>query len=164
MVDAAFQDQLIDNYCWGCGAQNPAGLQLKSYWDGDVAVARWRPSPAHAAGPRHVLNGGIIATLLDCHGICTAVAHAFGCEHRSIGSEPEIWCVTASMAIEYLRPTPIDAEVRLFAEVTEHDGRFSTVQCRLEAVQKERARATVRAVRVDADWRHGAASTPPASV
>jgi hypothetical protein len=42
---------------------------LESEWDGDVAVATWTPSPDHAAGPRHLVNGGIIderRTTLDC--------------------------------------------------------------------------------------------------
>jgi hypothetical protein len=68
----AFQDQIPDNYCWGCGADNPDGLHLKSEWDGDDAIAHWTPWPRFAAGPKHILNGGIIATLLDCHGVCTA--------------------------------------------------------------------------------------------
>ena len=73
----AIQDQLHDNFCWGCGADNPDGLQLKSSWDGTVATATWTPDAVHAAGPRHLLNGGIIATVLDCHGVCTAIADAY---------------------------------------------------------------------------------------
>ena len=95
----AFQDQMHDNFCWGCGADNPDGLLLKSFWDGSDAVARWQPWDVHAAGPRHVLNGGIIATLLDCHGICTAVAAAYADVGRAIGSDPALWCATASLHV-----------------------------------------------------------------
>ena len=87
----AFQDQMHDNFCWGCGADNPDGLHLKSHWEGNVAVAQWRPHREHAAGPRHVLNGGIIATLLDCHGVCIAIADAYAREHREIASDPDLW-------------------------------------------------------------------------
>ncbi len=100
----AIQDCMVDNFCWGCGADNPDGLHLKSYRDGDIVVAEWWPSPAHAAGPRHFVNGGIIATLLDCHGVSTAIADAYRREHRELGSDPEIWCATAAMTVEYLRP------------------------------------------------------------
>ena len=31
----AIQDAIPDNHCWGCGARNPQGLRIKSYWDGD---------------------------------------------------------------------------------------------------------------------------------
>jgi acyl-coenzyme A thioesterase PaaI-like protein len=146
---------MSDNYCWGCGADNPDGLQLKSYWDGEVAVADWRPRLEFAAGPRHILNGGIIATILDCHGVCTAIAHAFKKEGRTIGSEPDIWCATASMTVEYRRPTPIDAPVHLSARVTAEEDRVTVLECTLEADGKERARASLRAIRVPIEWRHG---------
>ena len=58
MTDVPIQDQIPDNHCWGCGADNPQGLQLKSFWDGHQAVARFLPDAAFAAGPLHVLNGG----------------------------------------------------------------------------------------------------------
>jgi acyl-coenzyme A thioesterase PaaI-like protein len=152
----AFQDQMPDNFCWGCGPGNPDGLQLKSEWEGQVAVARWTASPAHAAGPRHVLNGGIIATVLDCHGVCTAIADAFRREGRPIGSAPDIWHATTAMRVEYLRPTPITAELRLVGSVREAaDGR-AAVECTLEADGRVRARAVVESVRVPDEWRHGA--------
>jgi len=151
----AFQDQMVGNFCWGCGAANPAGLHLKSYWDGEVAVAQWTPSADYAAGPRHFLNGGIIATLLDCHGVCTGVASAYRRERREIGSDPEIWYATVSMSIEYLRPTPIDEAVHLRARPMADEDRVTSVECALEAAGKERARAVVRATRVPEEWRHG---------
>ena len=151
----AFQDQMNDNYCWGCGADNPHGLQLKSHWDGDTAVAEWRPSPVHAAGPRHILNGGIIATLLDCHGICTAIAARYRVEKREIGSLPDLWCATASMTVEYLRPAPLEAPVLMTAQIVGAEDRVTTVQCELESDGKPRARASVRAVQVPDSWRHG---------
>ncbi len=80
----AFQDLMPDNACWGCGSANAGGLQLKSYWEGEEAVATWQPRLEHASGSPHVLNGGIIATLLDCHGVCTAVSAAY----RRRGPEP----------------------------------------------------------------------------
>ena len=160
MARKAIQDEVVGNYCRGCGANNPMGLQLKSYWDGEVAAGQWSPGDEHAAGPRHFLNGGIIATLLDCHSICTAVASAYQREHRDVGTDPEIWFATASMTVDYLRPTPIDSTVQLSARVVSHDDRSTTVECVLEAAQKERARASIVAVRVPDDWRHGASVSP----
>ena len=154
---------MAENYCWGCGAENPAGLQLKSYWDGELAVAEWSPSSDYAAGPRHVLNGGIIATLLDCHGVCTAIANAYQREKRAIGTEPDIWYATASMSVDYLRPTPIDAVVQLSARLVANEDRVTTVECVLGVAGKERARASVRAIRVPDDWRHGATGPQPKS-
>lgn len=153
----AFQDEMVGNYCWGCGTDNPKGLRLKSYWDGDIAVAQWSPGHEFAAGPRRFLNGGIIATLLDCHCVCTAIASAYQEEHRGVGTEPELWYATASMSVEYLRPTPIDGTVQLRAQVVAIQDRVTSVDCLLAAAGKDRARATVRAVRVPDDWRHGSA-------
>jgi len=154
----AFQDQMRDNFCWGCGADNPAGLHLKSYWDSELAVAQWTPSEQFAAGPRHFLNGGIIATLLDCHGVCTAVADAYQRERREIGMDPEIWHATVSLTVDYLRPTPIDESVQLSAWVVSYEDNGTSVECVLGAGGKDRARATVRTTRVPDSWRHGSKS------
>jgi acyl-coenzyme A thioesterase PaaI-like protein len=155
MKGEAFQDQMRDNYCWGCGADNPTGLHLKSYWDGDLAVAQWTPKDEFAAGPRHFLNGGIIATLLDCHGVCTAVANAYQREQREIGTDLEIWHATVSLSIDYLRPTPINESVQLSARVVSCEDSATSVECVLGAGGKDRARAAVRTTRVSDAWRHG---------
>lgn len=155
MPETAFQDQLHDNFCFGCGADNPDGLRIKSYWQDGVARCVYQPLSHHAAGPRHILNGGIIATLLDCHAICTAVADAYRREQRAIGSPPDLWYATGSLAVRYLRPAPLAEPVTLWAEVTAADERRSLVACRLESAGKVRAEAEVTAVRVPPSWRHG---------
>jgi acyl-coenzyme A thioesterase PaaI-like protein len=149
------QDQMIGNYCWGCGADNPAGLHLKSYWDGEMAVAEWIPRDEFAAGPRHFLNGGIIGTLLDCHGVCTAIASAYEREKRAIGTDPEIWCATTSLLVEYQRPVPIDSTITLSAHVSTIENRITTVTCVLSSEAKDRAKASVSSIRVGDNWRHG---------
>lgn len=148
----AFQDGMPENHCFGCGACNEDGFRLKSYWDGERAVAEWMPRPEHMAGPTHVLNGGVIATLLDCHTICTAVADAYRREGREVGEGERIWYVTASLDIRYQRPTAIDLPVRLSAEVDSIDGKKTIVTARLDSDGKERASCRVLAVRVDERW------------
>jgi len=155
VTNKSIQDQIVGNYCWGCGADNPAGLHLKTYWDDEVSVTHWTPDHAFAAGPRHFLNGGIIATVIDCHCVCTAIARAYEEDLRDIGTEPEIWYATASLSVEYLRPTPIDTTVQLRARVVTTEEGTTSVECVLSADGKDRARATVRAVRVPDGWRHG---------
>jgi acyl-coenzyme A thioesterase PaaI-like protein len=152
----SFQEQMPGNHCWGCGPDNPAGLQLRSRWDGNDAVAVWQPRPEHAAGPRDVLFGGIIAALIDCHSICTAYATAFRVMGRPIGSDPTVWYVTAMLQVSYLRPTPLTGPVTLRARVTESAGRRAYVTCSLYADGQECARGEVIAVRVPAA-RHAAA-------
>ena len=73
----SLQELIPRNHCWGCGPDNEQGLQLKSYWDGDGAVSIWQPRPPFFAGPTHILNGGVVASLIDCHSVCTAIAAAY---------------------------------------------------------------------------------------
>lgn len=158
-MSVAFQDLIPGNNCWGCGPNNAQGLHTKSYWDGDEAVCEWQPRPPYFAGPEHILNGGIIATLVDCHGVCTAIADIYRSEGREIGSPPDVWCATASLNLTYLRPVPIDEPVVLRARVLERADRRITVACSLSSAGKERARAELVAVRVPESWRHGGEPT-----
>lgn len=149
----SLQELIPRNHCWGCGADNDQGLQLKSYRDGDGAVSIWQPRPPFFAGPTHILNGGIVASLIDCHSVCTAIAEAYRAEGRDIGSPPDIWCATASLSVTFLHPTPLDAPVTLRAKVIDRTGRRATVSCSLESHGRECARGEVVAVRVPESWR-----------
>ena len=114
-MEVVIQESMFHNLCWGCGPLNERGLRIKSYWNGLESVCSWQPQDVFMAGPRHILNGGIIATVLDCHCICTAIAVAYEQEGREMGPEPHIWYATASMNVRYLKPTPIDQPVLLRA-------------------------------------------------
>ncbi len=149
----AIQDSIPHNRCWGCGTLNPQGLRIKSYPEGEETVCRFRPSPEHMAGPTHVLNGGIIAAVIDCHSVCTAIAAAYRAEGRELGSDPLLWAVTASLKVDYLAPTPIAEVAELRARVVESKGRKHRVECTLRSGGKECARAEVLAVLVPATWR-----------
>src|SRR5262245_26961012 len=50
--------------CFVCGESNPVGLQMQFRTDGRIVHAEFTPRPEHA-GFKHVVHGGIIATLLD---------------------------------------------------------------------------------------------------
>ena len=104
------------------------------------------------AGPTHVLNGGIIATVVDCHCVCTAIADAYRAAGRDIGSAPVIWCVTATLRVDYLAPTPIDAPVELRARVRETKGRKRVVTCTVSSGGRTCAEAEVVAVEVPPVW------------
>ena len=120
MTEKAFQDYYKDEYsvCYGCGRLNPAGLQIKSYWEGEESVCRFMPRPEHTATAGYVY-GGLIASVIDCHGTGTAAAAAFRSEGRPMDSEPAHRFVTASLHVDYLRPTPIDAPMELRGRVKE---------------------------------------------
>jgi acyl-coenzyme A thioesterase PaaI-like protein len=148
----AFQDRFEwENRCWGCGSLNEHGLQIKSYWQGDEAVCTWQPKQYHS-GPPDALNGGIIATIIDCHCACTAVAAAYRAEGREIGTEPRIWFASASLQVTYLQPTATTELVVLRARVKEQSERKTVVTCSLFAKGEECARGEVVAVRVPASW------------
>ena len=100
----------------------------------------------------HFVNGGIIATLIDCHSICTAWAAAFVDEGRPIGSEPLSFVATGSLEVAYKRPTPMDAVLELEALISERLEPGFVVTCNLSAKGKLCAVGTVTAVPVPATW------------
>jgi acyl-coenzyme A thioesterase PaaI-like protein len=150
-----FQDQQPGNHCWGCGPNVPQGLKIKSYWSGDLTVCTWEPRPEFAAGPRHILYGGTIGILFDCHGIWTAIATAYRNEDRAIGAGELIWYVTGTLKVSYRRPTPIDRPLTLTARVTDATDRKTVVTASLESDGEERATAELVAIRVTPDWFSG---------
>jgi uncharacterized protein (TIGR00369 family) len=88
--------------CFGCGPANPDGLQLRSFEAGDDwLTATWLPDPRYEAFD-DALNGGIVGTLLDCHGNWAAVTHLM----RARAATEAPGCVTAELAVRYHRPTP----------------------------------------------------------
>src|SRR5579859_3232411 len=153
MEEQAFQDHIPHNYCWGCGPLNEHGLHIKSRWSDDQSVCTWQPAPWHAAGPRHILNGGIIATVIDCHCVCTAIADVYRQENRVLDSEPLIWCVTAQLNVQYLRPARIDRPLQLTARIVDRGRRKTVLECSLTIEGDECAHAEVVAVRVPPSWR-----------
>jgi acyl-coenzyme A thioesterase PaaI-like protein len=154
-VPIAIQDQIPHNHCWGCGTLNPRGLHVKSYVEGDETVCTFQPSPDHMAGPTDVVYGGIIAAVVDCHSVCTAIADAYRAEGRAIGTEPNLWCVTGSLKIDYLAPTPIDRPMELRARVREAVRRKRFVDCVVRSGGREVVRAEALAVLVPGSWTAG---------
>lgn len=149
----AFQDLLPHNHCFGCGPRNPDGLRIKSYWSGEkMSVARFTPKAYHCAGPTHFVNGGILATIIDCHCICTAMAMAYVDAGRAIGTKPDIHYATAKLDVEYRRPTPMDVELTLRARVIGRTDRTYVLSCSLEALGKECVAARVEAISVPESW------------
>lgn len=115
-------------------------------------MARFTPSPHHCSAPTHFVNGGIIATLIDCHSICTAWAAAFIDDGRPIGAEPACYVATGALEIAYKRPTPMDTVLELEAEISERLDRGYLLTCTLSAKGKLCAVGTVTAVPVPATW------------
>jgi acyl-coenzyme A thioesterase PaaI-like protein len=151
MGERAFQDQGSVSHCHGCGADNEQGLQIKSFWDGDEAVANWKAQPHHCGGSQQIVNGGIVATLIDCHSLNLAIAHAYRTEGRAIGSAPRIGYVTGNLNVSYLKPTPMNRPLHLRARITKVEGRKAWVHCTLSAGGQICATGEVLGIRVMRD-------------
>jgi acyl-coenzyme A thioesterase PaaI-like protein len=150
MPDKAFQDFYPEDFshCYGCGKSNEHGHHLKSYWDGETTVARFTPQPYYTGGVPGNVYGGLIASLLDCHGAASAAAAACKAEGREMGGAPPMRFVTASLKVDYLRPTPIDAELEVRGEIVEVKARKVTVSLSLTAHGEVCARGHMIAVRL----------------
>jgi acyl-coenzyme A thioesterase PaaI-like protein len=149
MTDRAFQDYYPDDlsYCYGCGRLNEKGLQLKSYWDGEETVAVFTPRPEHMAIPGYVY-GGLIASLIDCHGTGSAAAAAYRAAGREMGTEPAFRFVTASLKVQYLRPTPLGVPLELRGRIEEVKGRKVVVSATVSAAGEVCASGEVVAVQM----------------
>jgi acyl-coenzyme A thioesterase PaaI-like protein len=145
----AFQDYYPDDlaHCYGCGRLNEFGHQIKSYWDGEETVCTFLPQPYHTAIPGFVY-GGLIASLIDCHGTGTAAAAAYRAQGRAMDTEPALRYVTASLHVDFLRPTPIGVPLEVRGTVKEIKGRKVVVDETLSAEGEICARGQVVAVQL----------------
>lgn len=126
--------------CFGCGQANPEGLHLRSYSRDGVVVGTFLPWPQHDNG-LGFLNGGIIATVLDCHGGATVLDEA---DRRGWQAEGEAHYpfVTAGLDIRYLRPAPLTEPVELRGSIASADDAVVIADVQLLWDGKVRAEAT----------------------
>ena len=83
-----------DGMCFGCGRNNPGGLNLNFLWDGDTCITRF-VAETRLQGWAGRVHGGILALVLD--EVMSRVA---------LERHGRIW-VTADLSTRYLRPAPI---------------------------------------------------------
>ena len=145
----AFQDHYPDNvaHCYGCGSLNKYGHQIKTVWEGDESVTRFTPQPYHTSVPGYAY-GGLIASLIDCHSTGTAAATMYRQEGRSMDSLPAFRFVTGSLHVDFLKPTPIDAELVIRGRVKEIKGRKVVVETVVYAGDTATAKGEVVAVQM----------------
>ncbi len=135
------------SYCFGCGRLNEQGHQIKSHWEGGETVARFTPKPYHIAVPGYVY-GGLIASVIDCHGTGTAALASYRAEGREPGTEPSFRYVTASLQVDYLKPTPLGTELELRGRILERKGRKVVSEISVFARGETTARGKVVAVQM----------------
>lgn len=130
MIQPSFQDRYPDSYahCYGCGKLNEHGHQIKSYWDGDESVCHFMPKPYHIAIPGYVY-GGLLASLIDCHGTGTAAAALYkAAQEADPNAEPNTRTLTASLHVDYHKPTPLGIELEVRGRVKELKGRKVVIE------------------------------------
>jgi acyl-coenzyme A thioesterase PaaI-like protein len=154
----AIQDFYPDElaHCYGCGRLNERGLHLQTFWDGDETVMRYTPDAWHIAIPGYV-NGGLLASLLDCHGTGTAAAAAYRAEGREPGTPPAHRFVTASLQVTYLKPTPLGVELEVRGRATSIQGRKVAVEARILARGQVTVKGEILAVEMPEGMRPSAA-------
>lgn len=155
----AIQDRYPEDFahCYGCGRLNSAGYHVKTYWDGDATVARYTPRPEHISVPGFVY-GGLLAALIDCHAMGTAAAATERAAGRPTVGQPAPRFVTASLHVDYLKPTPLGPELVLRARATEVGERKVLVEVDVQAGGVTTARGKAVAVRMPESMRAAGAS------
>ena len=111
-------DHAAQNRCFGFGPANPIGLHLDFFLAEDHSVVSLPTIPDTYEGPKGYLHGGIIATLLD---------EAMSKANRARG----VTAMTRQMQVEYLRPVPSGAAIRIEGQVSRSEGRKHWTEARI---------------------------------
>jgi|SRR5271157_1365541 len=157
----AIQDFYPDELarCFGCGRLNEHGYHLRTFWNGDATETRFTPQPYHTAIPGFV-NGGLLASLVDCHATGTAAGAAYRAEGREMDTLPAHRFVTASLRVDYLRPTPLGPELLIQGHVRSISGRKVIVEVTISARGETTVRGEVVAVEMPDSMRPAPARDP----
>lgn len=149
----AFQDYYPESFaqCYGCGHLNEHGHQIKTVWDGEESVTHFTPRAYHTAVPGYVY-GGLLASLIDCHSTGTAAAALYRAEGREMDTLPALRCVTASLHVDYLKPTPLNVPLEVRGRVKEVRGRKVVVESTIYADGVATVRGEVVAVQIPDDF------------
>ena len=151
MTAPAIQDAYLPEFshCYGCGTRNPQGHRLRSCLNGNQTIARFTPDTKYSGGvPDHVY-GGLIASLLDCHGTASAAAFSARLDAPAAGNAtPLPRFVTASLKVDFKRPTPMGVELILRGVLRSLAGRKAWIDMTLSAGEDTCAVAEMLAIRL----------------
>lgn len=164
------QSLYSDSKCFGCGLDVPNGLGLQSFETEGRVEATFVPWSTLDNGAGY-LNGGIISTLLDCHGEAAVLlaAHRRGWHALEPSALP---FVTANLSVDFLRPIALNDRLTLEARILDAQEARIEVEAAIIARGKVRARShslwkrwrpragTAQPVALDADGSHRVDSGP----
>jgi len=126
-----------DHHCFGCGRQNPHGLQLTFYHGENGELwAPWTPDQRHE-GYTGIAHGGVIAAVLDEVMAWTVYSR-------------QIWAVTGRISISYRMPVEMGVPVRAIGRIVADRGRLleMAAEMRREDENQLLAEATATFIRV----------------
>lgn len=137
MVVSIQQNLYPESTCFGCGPANPEGLQISSFVTEDGVIGTFTPKANHSNGMGS-LNGGIIATVLDCHSGAAVLQ-----ETSAAGTLTDMW-VTSGLELRYRLPTFLDGPCHLLARITDRSEDSMVVSATLSYEDKVRVQAQSR--------------------
>lgn len=120
-VVKAIQDEYPDDFAWcyGCGRLNQEGYHFRTGWLGEKTITLYTPKPEHTAILGFVY-GGLLASLIDCHGTGSASLALYRKNGYEIGdsAEPPRF-VTGSLHVDFKKPTPQGEVLKAIGTVEE---------------------------------------------
>ena len=122
------QKYAANSICFGCGPANKEGLRINSTRIENGLYLEYKPEEHHQAFPG-MINGGIIGTLLDCHGNWTAAIAIMDAQ----GLDEPPCTVTASYTVKLRRPTPLDVPLKVTSQIKEISEDRAEIELLLEA-------------------------------
>ena len=131
-MERSVQRQYAPNsICFGCGPANEKGLKIDSYRTNKGLELKFVPNEEHQAFPG-MINGGIIGSLMDCHGNWAAAIALMDLN----GLDEPPCTVTANYSISLRRPTPSETELHILAEIEDLQEDRAKVKMTLTANEK----------------------------
>lgn len=121
----------IHKGCFGCGLENPNGLQLAFTCQDDGSIEATFDCESGFAGYPDSLHGGIICTLLDTAMTNCLFAH-------------DVTAVTVDISVRFRHPVQLDEPATLRAQLTRQRGILHVLNATLTQNDQIKATATGR--------------------
>ena len=103
--------------CYVCGRDNPAGLGMDFYDDGEGMVKSIVTPADHFQGYPGVLHGGVVAAILD---------EVVG--RSTMSTDHHRFMMTVNMTVQYRHPVPIGQELIAVGKVVRLKGRLGKAE------------------------------------
>ena len=111
--------------CFGCCPDNPVGLHMEFFEDGDDIVSYWHPKDYYQ-GWHEVMHGGILSTLVDeiAGWVVTRKLQTAG--------------VTSRLSVSYMRPVKVsETQLTIRAHIREQNHGFVFIAVTIADSQDE---------------------------